>query len=91
MKNVSGEVRLKLKFSAPASYLDLEAGLDGDPNAAENMEGIEEKAPNELSVTAVQARRLPAMNRNLLSGGGPSSDPLVKFKIEGLQVSPRAL
>eukprot|EP00981_Chlorochromonas_danica_P000154 scaffold46_cov196-Ochromonas_danica.AAC.4 len=89
MKTVSGEIHLRLKFNSPPTYLDIEegTGLDSegekDPNAAENMEAAEERFPNELSVTVIQARKLVAKNRNFLTGGGPSSDPLVVLKLDG--------
>lgn len=65
---------MRLKFNSPPTYLDIEegSGLDTegekDPNAAENMAEAEEKFPNELSITVIQARKLVAKNRNFLTG-----------------------
>ncbi len=58
---------------------DLEAGGEDEPLLDGNGDPVQ---PNELSITCIQGKRLPIMDKNLFSSGG-SSDPFVKIKIEG--------
>ena len=85
MKTVSGELHLRLNFSAPptteTSFEEMVVADAGDdPEPAE----FADEPPNELHITVIQGKRLPVMDKPLFGAG--SADPRVRIKIDGYDV-----
>jgi hypothetical protein len=81
MKTVTGELRVRCNFNRPPdSQLNAE-DLPDDEEAALLAEAAD-RMPNELHITVIAGRKLLAVDRSLF-GGGASSDPFVKIRIDG--------
>ena len=96
MKNVSGELHLRLTFNRPVKSNNIEDDEEDDDEDDENGDGSksvadsifrepdeleEDLSPNELVVNVIQARNLERLNSTVFGDG--SSDPFVRLRVDG--------
>lgn len=81
MKEVSGEIRVRIHFERPQTTKGPSQASGGVAIDDEEFNG-EMKFPNELHVSIIQARNLIAMDKSFFSSAG-TSDPFVRFKVNG--------
>ena len=88
MKTVTGELRVRCSFNRPP---DSEMNGDNIPDDEEAalLAETADRMPNELIITVCAGRKLLAVDRNLF-GGGASSDPFVKIRIDGFDTKKTA-
>lgn len=95
MSEVSGDVRVTLKFNVPPNSdlnnddIDVEEGEYDEANPLlSSTKSIPPNATvNELYIKAIRARNLKGMDKSMnpFSSASPTSDPLVTFEIKGYQ------
>ena len=93
--DVTGELRLRLSFNIEPEIdeldIDEESGLLPKSDVEKEFETIdatvletnEIPTPNRLDITLFSAKNLPKMDTDII-GRATSSDPIVRFKISGL-------